>query len=263
MKKIIFGIALFIFAHQSHAQNILIKEIDISAPTEVSVDRNGNIYLATFDGDIIKYDPALKTMQVFSPPSPNTTNILEAWQGLRIFSFHQELQIYRLINRNLSLHEDYSFPPDLIGFAEVATPTFDNNLWVIDQTDFSLKKLNIIQTRAASVTPLNLILNPDEYEILHFKEYQNRLFMSTRQMGILIFDNLGNFMKKYPFSGIEYFNFFGDEIYFIHENQLMTINLYDESTNAKELPAGNEWLFAIVYENLTYLFSKRTLGLYK
>jgi hypothetical protein len=245
------------------AQFEFVKEIEISAPTKVSIDRAGNIYLASFDGDIIKYDPELTTKQVFSPPSPNTTHILEAWQGLRIFTFHQELQIYRLINRNLSLFEEYSFPPDLIGFAEIATPTFDNNVWVIDQTDFSLKKLNITQKRVMSVTPLNLILNPDEYEILNSREYQNRLFLSTRQNGILIFDNFGNYIKNYPFSGIVYFNFYGDEIYFLHENKLLIINLYNEETKSRELPAGNKWILALVYDDLTYLFTNRTIALYK
>ena len=265
MRTIIVCLSLFLATstHWVLAQFELVTETKISAPTEVSTDRAGNIYLATFDGDIIKYDPDLTTNQVFSPPSPTTTNILEAWQGLRIFTFHKELQLYRLINRNLSLHEDYSFPPDRIGFAEIATPTFDNNVWVIDQTDFSLKKLNIIQKRVMSVTPLDLILNQADYEMLHFKEYQNRLFLSTRNMGIHIFDNLGNYMKNYEYAGIEYFNFYGDEVYFLYDNQLLTINLYSEETKSRALPAGNKWHFAIIYEDLTYLFSSNTLALYK
>jgi hypothetical protein len=263
MKTIIVCLVYIFLTQWVQAQNKLASQTTINNPTEVSIDRAGNIYLATYDGDIIKYDPTLTTTQVFSPPSPNTTTILDAWQGLRIFTFHQELQIYRLINRNLSLHEDYSFPRDLIGFAEIATPTFDNNVWVIDQTDFSLKKLNIIQKRVMSVTPMNLILNPDEYEILHSREYHNRLFLSTRQNGILIFDNFGNYMKNYPFSGINYFNFYGDEIYFLHENKLQAINLYNEEAKSKDLPSGEKWIFALIYEDLNYLFSNRTIAIYK
>ncbi|MCK5700343.1 MAG: hypothetical protein KAI29_04295, partial [Cyclobacteriaceae bacterium] len=46
---------------ESSSQNFqLIKSVDIEQSTEVSLDRAGNIFFATFNGDIIKYDPLLK-----------------------------------------------------------------------------------------------------------------------------------------------------------------------------------------------------------
>ena len=240
-----------------------IKSIEVNEPTQVSLDRAGNIYFSTFNGDIIKYSPNLNERIIFSPSNPNTTTILEAWQGLRVFSFHRDLQQYRLINRNLSLNEDYSFPTNLIGFAEIATSSYDNNVWVIDQIDFSLKKYDIFSKRVRSRTPLDLVINPDNYELLHCKEYQNRLFVSTRNYGIMIFDNFGNYIKTYQKKGITFFNFWEDTIYFLEGNVLVKLNLYNEETVHSELPSSENWLFALVYEERTYLFSKNQLSLYK
>ncbi|MCK5279578.1 MAG: hypothetical protein KAK04_13590, partial [Cyclobacteriaceae bacterium] len=238
----------------------LIESIEIKEPTEVSLDRAGNIYYATFNGDIIKYNPLLKERFIFSPANPNKTTILEAWQGLRIFSFHRDMQQYRLINRNLSLNEDYSFPTNLVGFAEIATPSYDNNIWVIDQIDFSLKKYDIFSKRIKSRTPMDLLLNPDNYEILYCKEYQNRLFISTRNYGILIFDNFGNYIKTYENKGVSSFNFWKDTIYFMEENVLVKLNLYNNRTDYSELPKQENWLFALVFEDRTYLFSDNKLS---
>jgi hypothetical protein len=241
----------------------LIKSLEIAQPTEVSIDRGGNIYFATFDGDIIKLNSQLEQQQTFSPPNPNYTQILDAWQGLRIFTFHRDLQKFRLINRNLSLHEDYLFPVQQIGFVELATPSFDNNIWLIDQSDFSLKKYLIHNQEIGSNTPLQLLLNPSNYELLHCQEYQNRLFISTRGKGILIFDNFGTYLKTFNYPGIGYFNFNNDDIYFIRDNKLVSINLYDETMTSIELPSDDKWLFALVFEKSTYLFSNKYLYLYQ
>ena len=181
---------------------------------------------------------------------------------MRVFSFHRDLQQYRLTNRNLSLSEEYTFPPDIINFAEIATPTFDNNLWVIDQVDFSLLKYDITELRLLSRTPLHQLLNPDNYEILYCKEYQNRLFISTRNHGIIIFDIFGSYIKTFDYKGIGFFNFWKDDLYFIEDGKAEILNLYNEEKFSMQLPHGDLWQFILIHGNQTYLFSKNQLALY-
>ncbi len=259
---LVFQFAFFLTSASFSQKLRLVKSLKIQTPTEVSIDRAGNIYFATFHGDIIRYNQTLENEQIFSPPNPGNTNILEAWQGLRIFTFHRDLQVYRLINRNLSLNEDYSFPTGLVGFAEIATPTFDNNIWVFDQTDFSLKKYQIFSSRLSSITQMDLLLNKDDYEILYCKEYQNRLFMSTKNSGILIFDSFGNYIKTYPDNAITFFNFWDDFLYFIKNGQLVKINLYNEEIVRTDLPDDDIWMFALIFEGNEYLFSEKQLNIY-
>ena len=261
--KNFFLILTFLISRESFSQSYeLIQSISIDKPTEVSIDQGGNIYFATFNGDIIRYDPLLKNRLIFSPGNPTTATVLEAWQGLRIFIFHRDLQQYRLINRNLSLHEDYSFPPELIGFVEIATPSYDNNIWLIDQVDFSLIKYNINSKTVASRTPLNQLLISSSNEIMFCKEYQNRLFISTKNYGILIFDNFGNYIKTFQYPGVSSFNFWKDNMYFISENKLVNLNLYNEESFTEEISTQTDWLFALIFENRLYLFSEKQLILY-
>ncbi len=241
----------------------LINSLEIDQPTEVSIDRRGNIYFATYDGDIIQLNSQLEQQMVFSPPNPNATQILDAWQGLRIFTFHRDLQQFRLINRNLSLHEDYVFPLEKIGFVEIATTSFDNNIWLVDQTDFSLKKYLIHNQEISSNTPLQLLLNPNDYELLHAQEYQNRVFISTRKAGILIFDNFGNFIRVFDYPGIAHFGFWKDNIYFLQDGKIVQINLYNDEIKSIELPHDAHWEFALMYDGLLYLFSKKSINLYQ
>lgn len=263
MKNGVLIILFSIFSYLLQAQTFtLTKSLEIDQVTEVSKDRKGNIYYATFDGDIIRLSDSLSNEEIFSPPNPNATQILDAWQGLRIFTFNRDLQQYRLINRNLSLHEDYTFPIDQIGFVELATSSYDNNVWLIDQTDFSLKKFRIHNNEIQSNTPLNLLLNPDDYEILHCREYQNRVFISSKNVGILIFDNFGNYIRTFNYQGIAHFGFWDDKIYFLKDQQLYQINLYNDQIGIIQLPSEKRWEFVLMNEHSLFLFSDHSISLY-
>ncbi len=263
MRSALFILLFSIIGSGSFSQSLIqIASVRLEKVNQVSVDQSGKIYLATFDGDIVRFNPHLNNKETFSPPNPATTQILDAWQGLRIFTFHRDLQLYRLINRNLSLHEDYQFPPDRVGFVELSTSSFDNNIWLIDQTDFSLKKYNIRNKQIDVTTPLNQLLNPKNYELLHCQEYQNRLFISTQNVGILIFDNFGNFIKTFEFIGINHFGFWKDDLYFLSEDQLVKINLYNDQIE-KLMPPEGDWEFVLIYDDLIYLLSKNELNLYQ
>ena len=48
----------------------LIKSLPIDEPTEVSIDRAGNIYYATFNGDIIRVNSKLEDRLIYSPTIP-------------------------------------------------------------------------------------------------------------------------------------------------------------------------------------------------
>ena len=257
---------IFIFAltiHYGYSQTFqLITKVPIKSPTDVSTDTNGNIYYASFDGDIIRYDHLLKNKEIFSPENPSKIDLLEAWQGLRIFTFHRELQLYRLINRNLSLSENYNFPADKIGFVLMATPTFDNNIWLIDQEDFSLKRYQIYSNSIPVISPLNLQLDPKNYEIRWMREYQNRLFIGVPEVGILLFDNMGNYVKTYEESQLNALGFFGDEVYFIKNEELARINIYTDAKKLWPLPKDDQWKFIILSASDLYLFSDSSLALY-
>jgi hypothetical protein len=240
-----------------------INAISIVAPTGVSTDTNGNVYYATFNGDVVRYDGQLLHKEIFSPQNPARIDQLEAWQGLRIFTFHRELQLYRLINRNLSMNEDYQFPADLVGFVQLAAPTFDNNIWLIDQEDFSLKRYQIHSNTIPVVSPLSLLLNAKKYEIRWMREYQNRLFVGVINVGILLFDNMGNYIKTFEEPEMSDLGFLGDAVYYIKDGQMVQINIYDDEKKLVPLPSGGPWKFIILSVSDLYLFSDIEIAHYR
>ena len=149
------------------------------------------------------------------------------------------------------------------GFILMATPSYDNNIWLIDQSDFSIKKYVIFQQDILSSTPFDLLLDPDHYEISFMKEYQNKVFVADKNSGILLFDNLGNFIRKYDQPGLDEFNFFKNFIYFIDGNRIMLIDLYDDHRQTITLPSTKNYRHVLIFEDLYYLFNEKGMDIYR
>ncbi len=225
----------------------------IKAPVAVSTDRQGNIYVADTKGSLNKYEQNGRPIVHFSPQKLAVPSLVEAWFGLQTFIFYREFQQYTLLDRFLNPTPNYRFPEEIIGFARMTTLAPDNNLWIFDDSDFSLKKFNPRQNSIVSKNPLDLLLNLRDYDITYMREYQNNLYINDRNSGILVFDNLGNYRKKLPFSGLDSFGFADDELFYFKDGRLHFFHLYSFAERTIQLPPIKDIRFAFVNAGMVVL----------
>ncbi len=249
MKKIFLPCFLLIFFCESSllAQQLVeINKTRIEKPLAISVDKKAALFIADQQGNINKYDSLGNLELNFSPQRIREADGLEAWLTLRIFVFYQDFQEYTLLDRflNPKADEAYRFNSPQIGFVQAASLAADNDIWLFDNTDFSLKKYNP-QTENISVnTALDLLLNPRRYEINFIREYQNLLMVNDPNSGILIFDNLGNYKKTLPYLHLKYIGVLANEICVLKEQKLELFDLYSSAIRSIQLPTGTTWQFA-------------------
>ena len=236
--------------------------IPFQQPAGDTIDQSGSLYVADAMGNLFKYNARGEYVVEYSPEQPARITDLEAWQGLRIFLFYRDLQQYAFLNRFLIAQGSYDFNPSAVGFVEAAAPSADNNVWLFDQADFSLKKYNLQLKQVVLSTPFDLLLDPDDYRIGTIREYQNKVYISDYREGIFVFDNLGNYLSKIPGRGVEYFSFWDQTLHFVRDNLLTSIALYNDSHSPTSLPAARQWQFAVRYENRLYLVSDSEIRVY-
>ena len=206
----------------------IVDTVAFSMTGAVSGDRYGNLYLAGKHGSVHKTDSAGHFSLVFSPERVGQVSLIEARNPLAIFVFYRDLQQYLLLDRFLSPVETHHFDSPEINFVRLATPAADNQVWLLDDMDFAIKKFDPRQNRISLQVPLDLILKKGQYDISWMAEYQNQLFLLDRNSGIFVFDNMGNYKYHIEAPGIEYFNFLNEEIYFIKNHEVIVVHLYQQ-----------------------------------
>lgn len=236
LKRIRLIACFVLFWGTSAAQEFVeIKSIPIEPATLISTDKQGNIYLALENGTIDQYDNAGNLLHHYSPEKLSEATLIEAWNPLKIFIFYRDFQEYIFLDRFLTANNRFSLA-EISSYIGLATISADNNIWLIDYSDFSLKKFDVTFQQVTLDRPLDLVLNPDDYDLTFMREYQNLLFIADKSKGILLFDNLGNYLRQVSTNQTDYFSFLEDELYFISDSTIHLINIYNEESRKINLP---------------------------
>ncbi|SDL66430.1 hypothetical protein SAMN05421823_107193 [Catalinimonas alkaloidigena] len=240
----------------------LIGSAPVGKVQHASLDRNGNLYLTDAKGNVSQYDSTGHFVLGYSPQQIAVPTALEAWPTLRIFVFYRDFQEFVYLDRFLRDSPRYRFSPEAVGFAQAATPSSDNLLWVFDNQNFALLKYNPQTEKALFTTPLDLQLFGADYNITFMREYQNQLFVCDRQGGILVFDNLGNYKKKLPIK-TAWVGFRNEELYYVDQQELVFYNLYTLRERRVALPLGMTPELTMAADQRLFLFSNQQVHIYR
>lgn len=248
---------------QDSLQWQFLEEIPLPNYEQISINPKGQIHLTQENGILTQLDKKGNTLFIFSPERTGKITTLFSNNPLQIFLFYAEWQEFIILNRLLNPIEEGSFE-DLslnsnldLGFIQFACPSVDNQLWLVDNSDFSLKKYDIIHHALEMQTALDLLLEDDFYALKSLQIYQNKIYLHS-QNGILVFDTYGNYQKTIPIQIMKSLRFYGDDLYYFDKKTQKIIfhNLYNHKIRTFSLPTNlkNDFLEIIYFDTKTYFF---------
>jgi hypothetical protein len=238
--------------------------IPVASAATVSVDRNGSVYLLDKGRSLFMLDSLGKPLNAFSPPSRGRISAVEAWNPMKVFLFYEDRQELMLLDRFMNpIASTRLTDLGYMGNVQAATLTSDDSFWLFNESDFTLSKLDLRYQKPIIETPLDLILDKARFDVRFLREYQNMLYLLDYNGGVYVFDNLGNYKTRLPFTGLTYIGFKSNELYFVKDNRLHFFDLYKLTERVLQLPADKNYLSALISSNTLYLFAKEQVDVYR
>jgi hypothetical protein len=232
----------------------------VNAPSPISKDRTGNIYFLSRNHSLVRIDSLGRPLGTFSPQTRGRIASIDAWNPMKILLFYQDRQELLLLDRFLRPISNTTLTDiNYTGTAKVAALANDDNFWLFDETNLTLSKLALNLRKVVIETPLNLILDKERFDVKQLQEYQNMVYLLDAN-GIFVFDNLGNYKKKLPISGISSIGFLNNELYFVQNNTLHFIDLY--TSKKRTIQLSKPFLTALASQGHLYMFSPKQLDIY-
>ncbi|MDE0560000.1 hypothetical protein OU792_08405 [Algoriphagus sp. NF] len=233
MKKLALTLIFFtLWAVESMSQELLentLAEIEINGLDQVSMDNRDQIFISSRQGDLYLYDSKGNRLNYFSPPRQGRINQLEAAWTVNIFTFSEDLQEYRVLDRFLNPIAEHNFFDASINLAKAATFGNNNIVWVWDESDLSLKRMDYLRNLVLDAQPLPLLTDSKNLNILEMREFKNRLFVLAPEEGVFVFDNQGNLIRQINLKQVPNLCLYKDYLLWIENNHL---NTYCLSTKA-------------------------------
>lgn len=238
--------------------------LPITSPTAISADKSGRAYLLDPKRNLFMLDSLGRPVNTFSPPSRGRITSVEAWNPMKLLLFYEDRQELVLLDRFMRpIAATRLTDLGYMGNVRAATLASDDSFWLFNESDFTLSKLDMRYQQPIVETPLALILDKDRFDVRFIREYQNTVYLLDYNGGIYVFDNLGNYKKKLPFTSVSYIGFKGNELYFVKDKQLHFFDLYQLQERTIPLPTDKDYLTALVSGTTVYLFTRDQADVYR
>jgi hypothetical protein len=215
----------------------LVKSLTLPQASAASVDRRGTLYLADKDNNLRQLTTAGQPLNTYSPPQPGHVAVLEAWNQNSVLVFYDDRQQVLLLDRFLAPLSEIRLADYVDGTVRTATLAPDGLLWLLDESNLVLREFDPQALRLVQNTPLDLLIGRSRPDFRFLRQYQNNIYLVDRTSGIFVFDNLGNYRKKLPFTGLDFITFRGDELAYLSGGQLHFFHLYNLTERTQPLPA--------------------------
>jgi hypothetical protein len=224
-----------------------ITTIDIKDVASAYVDRPGDLYILHTDNKVSKFDTL--GMPVADMGFEKTPTVFEPRDGARMFIYFADVKQGAFFSPETSqgffIYDYFALEPML------ATSCGDNQVWIMDKGDWSVKRLDPKASKIVAESLIDKTQFAGEPSIIAIREYQSFLFVLEKNTGILVFNNLGKQIKKIEVSGITYFNFLGEELYYKKDNKLIFYDLFDGKT--REEAADEKSLYTFLTDARKYV----------
>jgi hypothetical protein len=236
------------------------KVISAEGITDAEIDAQGNIYLSTEKGAILKYSSSYEFIMAYASNEVVPISSLDVSFHFRIFGFYKSQQSYILLDRNFKMLNEVRLDPELIGNAVSASYASDNMVWIFDEMDFSLAKLNPTLNQLVIDIRLPLLVETELLFIIQLEEYQNRVYLNNAGEGIYVFDLFGNFLKKLKIPTYKIFKISRDCIFFIDNNFIKSFQVYtNEEHTIRQIENKNILTALVTSQHLLLIYPDQVI----
>ena len=215
----------------------LVKTLTLPNASAASIDRRGTLYLADKDNNLRQLTTAGQPLNTYSPAQPGHVAVLEAWNQNAVLVFYDDRQQVLLLDRFLAPLSEIRLADYIDGTVRTATLAPDGLLWLLDESNLVLREFDPQNLRLVQNTPLDLLIGRSRPDFRFLRQYQNNIYLVDRTSGVFVFDNLGNYRKKLPFTGLDFVTFRGDELAYLKDGALHFFHLYNLTERTQSLPA--------------------------
>ncbi len=220
------------------------------------IDRPGDLFIVMANGDVQKYDKTGKKIGSHKFSTPPT--LLDPLDGVQSFFYHRKNQTYGTMSYDFTTITPHAVDPAFAVSPWLVCPAL-RELWILDSADFSIKKTALNSTAISLENALQHLPEKKITDYTSLREYQNYVFLLDKTAGVHVFNPLGKYIRTLGDKNMSYFNFLGEELYYVSGSDLIFIDLYDAGRREIPMKAGMDFRFVLLNEDRMYGVGGRTI----
>lgn len=265
MKAILTILLFFIFVDGARAQKdslLLIRSYrgDIAA---AAMDHLENLYIISSKGQVKKFNAAGDSAGVYNQvKNYGQLFSIDVSNPLKLLLFYKDFSTVVVLDRFLAnvavidLRRHGILQPGAVGLS------YDNNIWVFDEYDNRLKRINEQGDRLLETTDLRSIFSEglSPQKIL---SDNGLVYLADSARGIFVFDNYGAYKKQIPLRNWKSISIHDNEVITVHGEQMAVYNIRTLTEKKGRVPHFQPYFQSFSSGNKFISFSPTVLQIYR
>lgn len=225
--------------------------------TYAAVDRAGDFYVVLQSGEIQKYDK--NGVLLGSYVHEGIPTLFDPANAIRLLVYYKKGQQFTWLSPDLGINPFQVVDSSIAIDAALICPSGDRNMWILDDADLSLRKVSLTDSRVIAEFSIRDQFKGDTFT--QMREYQSFLFLLDPETGIFIYNSLGKQIAKIQTAGVPYFNFLGEELYYVEAGKLKFMDLFSAET--REIPIAATAEFILLTDERMILANKNQVEIFE
>lgn len=164
-----------------------------------TVDNLGELYIINTDNQLKKYDEKGDSIGVFNQVTKyGKLSYVQAQNPWKSILFYKNYSTIVLLDKYLNVISNINLRKQNIFQVNALTTSYDNNIWLYDEQDNKLKKIDDSGNSLFESVDFRLIFDsvPSPEKII---DNDGFVYLYDPEKGLYIFDYYGSFKNKLPF----------------------------------------------------------------
>ncbi len=219
---------------------------------QFSVDALGNIYILNLNNHLIKLDANGHFLQQFSAIARHgELHTLDVSNPLRLLLWYKDFGSVVLLDRFLKPATELDLRMNGFGQASAVAQSYDNNIWIFDLLDFSLKKINPQGAELMRTADFRQLFDQPPMPVKIYDDHQT-LYLADTSKGIYLFDYFGTLQKFIPIEGLADLVVFNHVVYINRFSEWYKISIADGRLEKVPIPASSPAIKQLITPGFYY-----------
>jgi len=191
---------------------------------KIYVDKFDNVYAITPQHEVVKYGDDGEVQFLYSNRLMGDITHLDVTNPQLVVAYVETFGILIILDNTLAELSTKNLVQ--LGYTDVSAVAVSNdgNYWLYDEANWRLLKV----TRAGEIIAESNRLSdfiPQQATCSYMVERGNKVYLSTDDGRLLIFDNLGSFMNSLSLPGIGRFSISGEQVMYLYDGQVQRYHM--------------------------------------
>ena len=200
-----------------------------------TVDPLGCIFYATGSNEIVKLGLDGKRSAFYSNNSLGNVKTIDVTNPFKILVFYPEFYTIVFLDRQLVEINRQNLMDRGFGEILLAGHSRDGHIWLFDELDHKLKKMNLQGNTIAESGDLRLTLGKQIIPV-RIREHSDKVYVITQDNEILTFDLFANYLSSQHYPDALGFQISGDYLFLFKDSQMEISNLKTGEIVSRSLP---------------------------